>query len=116
MITSEIANGYKNINTGVDKPIIVVNPTFETRKDKTANKIVQLVNDNLFGKSSSKVSAQATINPIAVFKHAKIITIARMTEPAVPKKCCVIKESAIPPFSCTSIKPRLCVPKIAKLK
>src|SRR5699024_4949307 len=85
IITSEIANGYKNINTGVDKPIIVVNPTFETRKDKTANKIVQLVNDNLFGKSSSKVSAQATINPIAVFKHAKTITIAKMTEPAVPK-------------------------------
>src|SRR5699024_6253208 len=77
-------NGYRNINTGKEYVIILSKPKFATINVN----VVKITTNALYemaGINRLKYSALAITKPIAVVKHANIITPASIIAPKVPK-------------------------------
>src|SRR5699024_313238 len=79
-----IANGERNINTGKENVIILSKPKFAIINVN----VVKITTNALYeiaGINTLKYSALAMTEPIAVVKHANIITPANIIAPKVPK-------------------------------
>ena len=79
-----IVSGYRNINTGIEYAMILSSPKFANTNETDVNSIAQALYESKPGNIFPNVSAPAVIRPIAVFRQASVIVIARNVAPIPP--------------------------------